>query len=599
MANVSDVIAFDLMPVCETITLLGAFSAAISGPEIVKSIVGGLIGDGTGTAAKHLSQSLYSFATGAQNANTLAAMHDCFVGSIRAMVEASDSVVGSAEDDLAQEALGNFSDWMGFEDLSTEDAERLVLMLDRQVRAIFGQQGRDVRISATDQVITVVEQSMGYALTPALRAIFHEGRGDIGGWAFEFETRFSKKVEAKEVFNVLVVDRLNELTAGMTRIENKQDHVLAAIQRQTMAIERQKVEHFVDAWKNGTLTSEERDIVGKLMAAGTASGAGTSQVQIAVAAVTVQTLAASNDPARRDVAELAKAGAGREAAAQLATVIDARRTGQNIDNAEAYREAARLAVPFSVADAIMYFSKAADLDPSDFWTLIELSRLYQRANSLSKAMEAADQALPKASTPRERSVSMNEIGDILVARNDLAGALAAYEEGLTIRRTLAEGDPSSAHAQRDVSVSLDRIGNILVARNDLAGALAAYEEGLTIARTLAKGDPSSAHAQRDVSVSLNKVGNILVARNDLAGALAAYEEGLTIARTLGEGDPSSAHAQRDLFVSLWRMAEASAPTYRWEAVKAQWDSMRARGMVMPADEHWTAEIDRQLKDEGQ
>ena len=56
------------MAVVETVTLMGALSAAISGPEIVKSMVGALIGDGAGAAVKRLSQSLYALYVNTQGA---------------------------------------------------------------------------------------------------------------------------------------------------------------------------------------------------------------------------------------------------------------------------------------------------------------------------------------------------------------------------------------------------------------------------------------------------------------------------------------------------------------------------------------------------
>ena len=78
-----------------------------------------------------------------------------------------------------------------------------------------------------------------------------------------------------------------------------------------------------------------------------------------------------------------------------------------------------------------------------------------------------------------------------------------------------------------------------VAQGDLAGALAAYEESLTIARDLAARDPGNAGWARDVSVSLNKVGDVRVAQGDLAGALAAFEESLTIAATSPPATPAT------------------------------------------------------------
>jgi hypothetical protein len=56
--------------------------------------------------------------------------------------------------------------------------------------------------------------------------------------------------------------------------------------------------------------------------------------------------------------------------------------------------------------------------------------------------------------------------------------------------------------QRDISVSLDMLGDVLVAQNDLPGARARFQESYDIAKRLATADPSSASLQRDVVASL-------------------------------------------------------------------------------------------------
>ena len=56
--------------------------------------------------------------------------------------------------------------------------------------------------------------------------------------------------------------------------------------------------------------------------------------------------------------------------------------------------------------------------------------------------------------------------------------------------------------QRDVSVSLEMLGNVLVAQGDLAGARSRYPDSLDIAKRLAAANPSSASLQRDVWVSM-------------------------------------------------------------------------------------------------
>ncbi len=80
-------------------------------------------------------------------------------------------------------------------------------------------------------------------------------------------------------------------------------------------------------------------------------------------------------------------------------------------------------------------------------------------------------------------------------------------------------DPTNAGWQRDLSVSHEQVGDVLLAQGDVAGALTAYRASLTIRERLAASDPTNADWQRDLSVSHNKVGDVLLAQGDAAGAL--------------------------------------------------------------------------------
>jgi tetratricopeptide (TPR) repeat protein len=142
---------------------------------------------------------------------------------------------------------------------------------------------------------------------------------------------------------------------------------------------------------------------------------------------------------------------------------------------------------------------------------------------------------------------------------DRAGAIDAYEEGLSITRRQAAADPSNARLIRDLSVSLDRLGEVRLAGGDWAAALAAFEESLGIARKLAAGDPRNTEWQRDMSVSLDNVGDAKRAGNDTTGARAAYEESLAIRRKLVGADPSSPRWQVVLAVSLYKLSAVVDP----------------------------------------
>ena len=57
-------------------------------------------------------------------------------------------------------------------------------------------------------------------------------------------------------------------------------------------------------------------------------------------------------------------------------------------------------------------------------------------------------------------------------------------------------------------MSLEKLGNVLVAQGDLAGARSRYQDSLDIRKRLAAADPSSASLQRDVWVSMGKLASM-------------------------------------------------------------------------------------------
>ena len=100
---------------------------------------------------------------------------------------------------------------------------------------------------------------------------------------------------------------------------------------------------------------------------------------------------------------------------------------------------------------------------------------------------------------------------------DSEEARCHFEQALDINRRLAQANPANAQSQRDLSISLNRLGDILVAIGDLEAARRLFEQALDISRRLADADPASAQSQRDLSISLNRLGDIRAAMGDLEG----------------------------------------------------------------------------------
>ena len=173
--------------------------------------------------------------------------------------------------------------------------------------------------------------------------------------------------------------------------------------------------------------------------------------------------------------------------------------------AQTAREVAALAATRSVEDAIQWYRKAADLEPEHLWTQIELARLYQLWGDLAKALEAAQVARNAASSDRDRSVALDEVGNVRRAQGDLGQAQASYQASLDIVERLAQADASNAGLQRDLSVSHERIGEVHERLGDTARAIAAYETSLAIAQPLADRLPEHPQFQSDLQITLRRL----------------------------------------------------------------------------------------------
>ena len=213
------------------------------------------------------------------------------------------------------------------------------------------------------------------------------------------------------------------------------------------------------------------------------------------------------------------------------------------------REAAALAATRSVQDALLWYQKAAALEPDDFATNIELARLHRLGGNLDKAFNAAEIALRVAQDDREHSVALNDVGDVLVGQGDLPKALENYRAAMEIAECLAQADASNTGLQRDLSVSHEKIGDVLKDQGDLEQALENYRASMKIRERLAQADASNTGLQRDLSVSHNKIGDVLRDQGNLPKALENYRASIVIAERLAQADISNTGLQRDLSVS--------------------------------------------------
>lgn len=215
------------------------------------------------------------------------------------------------------------------------------------------------------------------------------------------------------------------------------------------------------------------------------------------------------------------------------------------------------------ADALKAFRQAAEAEPNDFWTWIEVSRLERITGTLEGAVEAITAASEAAEDDVWLSaVAYNEHGDLRRSQGDLSAALQSYQAALSKLRSLMSTDlkqqPMLAAVgwQRELSISYTKIGDVQRVQGDLSGALESYQASFAIAQHLIEDNPEDLGWQRDLSVSFNKIGDVQQAQAKLTAALKNYQASFALRQRLANRNPHNPRWQRDLSVSYERLGGA-------------------------------------------
>ena len=194
-----------------------------------------------------------------------------------------------------------------------------------------------------------------------------------------------------------------------------------------------------------------------------------------------------------------------------------------------------------------------DVDSDDFDESSGALAIYEESLTLRRRLAEID---PRNNQwQRDAAYFLDRIGDEYRKVGMKQRAIAAYEESLTVWRRLAKIDRRNPQLQLNISECLDKLGDVKLGAADDVGARAAYEESLTIRRHLSKEDPSNPSRQLNVAGSLEKIGDLKLEAGDAQGALATYGEMVSIDRALVAIDGSNSEWQRNLSLSLERLGD--------------------------------------------
>jgi tetratricopeptide (TPR) repeat protein len=402
-----------------------------------------------------------------------------------------------------------------------------------------------------------------------------------------------RAAESRALVQRLVLDRAAAVASVQRIADDREEQLFAELAEKDRRLRTEQRTRKAAQAELAEITAERQRLVDEIAARNRQFAAEIEEYRRQVASI-----ADSPDPRKREALK-------RYAEGDRAGGFDALVAIQKAETkavAAGWREIAALAQDrkdrgeMGTAEVIPFYETAQTLDADYAWGWLELRRLYQEAGRLPDARRAAEQALGRMKSDRDRAVAEMELGDVLAASGDLAGARDRYITSLEIFKRLAASNPSSVVALRDFDLCLNRVGDVLIASGDLAWARAFYEGSVQVAEHLAKSNPSSAETQRDFNVSLNRLGDVLVASGDLAGARARFEESLEIAERMAESNPSSAEAQRDVGVSLNKLGNVlvvSGDLVRARAVRAEPRDRQAAGSGEPEQRDRTARPDRQ------
>ena len=238
-----------------------------------------------------------------------------------------------------------------------------------------------------------------------------------------------------------------------------------------------------------------------------------------------------------------------------------------------------------------------DVDSGDFDESSGALAIYEESLTLRRRLAEID---PRNNQwRRDAAYFLDRIGDECRKVGMRERAIAAYEESLAVWRHLANIDRRNPQLQLNISECQDKLGDLKLGAADGMGALAAYEESLTIRRHLSKDTPSNPSRQLNVAGSLEKIGDLKLAAGDAQGALTAYREMLSIDRVLVAIDGSNSEWQRNLSLSLERFGDVTLAVGNTVAAVAAYEQTVALRRRLAASDktniQWQKEVSASLE----
>ena len=156
---------------------------------------------------------------------------------------------------------------------------------------------------------------------------------------------------------------------------------------------------------------------------------------------------------------------------------------------------------------------------------------------------------------RPKAVAESKIGDMLIAENDLDGAIGYHRKSLADFSTIVGADPNNARAKRELAAAYNRLGEALLQRGEKAESLALLRKSVSISQDLISANPTDALAKFDLAVALRDLSDAQVAANDLNGAVDSFRRAIQLASAVSDADPNNVQRKAQLADGLIGFAQ--------------------------------------------
>lgn len=265
-------------------------------------------------------------------------------------------------------------------------------------------------------------------------------------------------------------------------------------------------------------------------------------------------------------------------------VVDAAIEAGQGETAAQLRNAAKIASGFDLRRAVAALEKAAELEPNDAWTYIELAQAYHAMSKRTEARTAIDTALEKASDGWERSVALDELFSLAQSVGDGDLAFSAAQQGIALREALAKAAPDDVAIHEHLSASLDRLGIILSERGQLSEARDAFQRGLHHARRAVELNPDRIILRRPLGSFAWRIADILKSEGDLDGAEKGFKEYLAVITELAELEPDNSAWRNEMGIGETSLGDLASSRQRHSEARRHFEkSLSLRRALSEAD----------------